>query len=548
MAILPRTSSINGGADVDVIVFTNATTVDFTTGTVSIVETLTGSSGNDTVTMSAPQWAGFSTINLGGGTNILNVVMASGNISTGTVPTVSNVTTENLTGTGGNNSITLTGAQLDAIIIGSGTINLGAGTDTINLSSTSADLNTLGATNGSIQNVEAISAAAALSGVTVTLSGQTEGFTLTGSSGNDIMTGGSGNDNISGGEGADVIDGGGGADTLSGGVGNDTFNLANFAAGESINGDNDVDAIVLTNPATVNFTTGTISNVETLTGSSGNDTVTISATQWTGFSTINLGGGTNILNVVASGDISTRTVPTVSNVTTENLTGTGGNDSITLTGAQLDAIIIGSGTINLGAGTDTINLTSTSADLNTLGATNGSIQNVEAISAAAALSGVTVTLSGQTEGFTLTGSSGNDIMTGGSGNDNISGGGGADVITGGAGIDTLIGGLGDDTFDFNALNQSVVGSDDVINNFEGAGLPGGDIIDVFDIDANGGVAGNQTFTFIGTAAFSAAGQLRYVQVGTDTLIQANTNANTGTTEFELKLTGLHVLSGMDFIL
>ena len=64
---------------------------------------------------------------------------------------------------------------------------------------------------------------------------------------------------------------------------------------------------------------------------------------------------------------------------------------MTLTGAQLDAILVGSGTINLGSGTgDTINLTSTSADLNTFD--NASIQGVEAISAATAAAGVTITL------------------------------------------------------------------------------------------------------------------------------------------------------------
>ena len=229
------------------------------------------------------------------------------------------------------------------------------------------------------------------------------------------MYGFGGNDTLTGGAAADSIFGGAGADTLSGGAGNDTFFLANgdFASGESIDGGADTDAIVLTNATTVNFTSGTVSNVETLTGSSGNDTVTMSTPQWAGFNTIDLGSGTNVLNIVASGDISAGTTPTVSNVTTENLTGTIGNDSITLTGAQLDAIIIGAGTINLGAGTDTINLTSTSADLNTLGATNASIQGVEAISAATAGSGVTITLSGQTEGFTITGSSGADTITGG---------------------------------------------------------------------------------------------------------------------------------------
>jgi len=150
-----------------------------------------------------------------------------------------------------------------------------------------------------------------------------------------------------------------GVDTLSGGAGNDTFNLANgnFASGESIDGGDDTDAIVLTNATTVNFTTGTVSNVERLTGSTGNDTVTMSAPQWAGFNTIDLGSGSNVLNVVASGGHFGRSNATVSNVTTGNLTGTSGNE--TLTGAQLDAIIIGAGTINLGAGTDTINLTST---------------------------------------------------------------------------------------------------------------------------------------------------------------------------------------------
>ena len=76
-----------------------------------------------------------------------------------------------------------------------------------------------------------------------------------------------------------------------------------------------------------------------------------------------------MLNVVASGDISALGTPAVSNITIGNLTGTGGTDSVTLTGAQLDAIIQGAGVgISLGAGSgDTINLTSTSIDLNTLG-------------------------------------------------------------------------------------------------------------------------------------------------------------------------------------
>ena len=331
-------------------------------GTVTNVETLTGSTGNDTVTLSALQLAGLGTVNLVSGTDTLNVV-ANGNISQLGLPTVSNIDTGNLIGTAGTDSITLTGAQLDAILTGSGTINLGSGTgDTINLTSTSSDLNTLGATNASIQGVEAISAAAAAAGVTITLSGQTEAFSITGSAYADTITGGTA---------ADTIAAGGGNDTIAAGAGNDTINLANgdFASGELIDGGANSDTIVLTNGTTVDFSVGTVTNVETLTGSTSSDTVTLSALQLAGLGTVNLGSGTDTLNVVANGNISQLALATMSNIDTGNLIGTAGTDSITLTGAQLNAILTGSGTINLGSGTgDTINLTSTSSDLNTLGA------------------------------------------------------------------------------------------------------------------------------------------------------------------------------------
>ena len=118
-----------------------------------------------------------------------------------------------------------------------------------------------------------------------------------------------------------------------------------------------------------------VSGVEIFNGSSGDDSIRLNATQLAGFTTFDLAGGTNTLNTVASGDISASTLPTISNIATGNLVGSTGTDTVTLTGAQLDAILIGPGTIDLGAGTgDTITLTTTSADLNTLGATDASIQ------------------------------------------------------------------------------------------------------------------------------------------------------------------------------
>ena len=284
---------------------------------------------------------------------------------------------------------------------------------------------------------------------------------VSGSSGNDFIagedgtansiTGGSGNDLIFGGSVDDVLTGGTGSDLLVGGAGNDTFNLANgdFGAGETIDGGaGSGDAIVLTNGTTVNFTTGTVTGVEILTGSGSGDTATMSAAQWSEFTTINLGGGTDTLNVVAIGDISALGTPSVSNVETGNLTGTAGDDTVTLTGTQLDAIITGSGTINLGGGTDTINLTSTSADLNVLGATNASISGVEAISTVGATSAVTITLTGQTEAFTV---------TSGVQGDTLAGGGGADVFVMNIddARDVINGNGGNDTVDYSAYSTGL---------------------------------------------------------------------------------------------
>ena len=234
------------------------------------------------------------------------------------------------------------------------------------------------------------------------------------------------------------------ADTINGGAGNDTINVASgaFVAGESIDGGADNDTIVLTGSgATANFSVGTISNVENLTGTAANDavtltfaqfgglssidlgggtsddininvsgtvdtsglgapslsntenvnligsgnadTITLSASQYGKFTSIDLGNGTDALNVSVSGavNISSGTAPALTSINTVNLVGSASDDSITLTGSQLNNFTA----IDLGAGTsDTINLTSTSTGLN--GLAGSALTNVEAISAAGAAS------------------------------------------------------------------------------------------------------------------------------------------------------------------
>jgi len=75
------------------------------------------------------------------------------------------------------------------------------------------------------------------------------------------------------------------------------------------------------------------------------------------------------------------------------------------------------------------------------------------------------------------------------------------------------------------------------------------VVDVSGIDADTVAAGNQTFAFIGTGAFTAAGQLRYFQdtVNTLTIVEGNVTGITGA-EFQIAFTGLRTFVAGDFTL
>lgn len=552
------TDTLTGGSGTDTLTYANATsgiTINLAisstqntggagTDSVSGFENLTGSAYNDNLTGDSAAnvitggdgndlvkgAGGNDTLYGGSGTNTLSysaaaagvtVSLASGTASNdgdGGTDTFSNF--ENITGS--NYADTLTGDST------ANTLSGGAGNDTLYGGSGN---DTIG--GGDDDD---------------TLVGGDGDDTVTGDSGNDTFISGAGNDTFSGGSGAYndtvdysgaaagitanfgtgiVSDGDGGTDTISNiysiigsayadtitwrsislaaiidaGSGDDaiTISSSHFSTGDAIVGGDGADSLALTSGAinTYDFTVGSLATLEILTGSGSGDNVTLFATSFAGMLTsINLAGaGTDVLNIVASGDISAATAATVTNTETGNLTGTSSNDSITLTGSQLNTIIIGSGTINLGSGSsDTINLTSTSSDLNTLGATDASILGVETISASTAGSGVTITLSGQTEAFTVTGSGSGDTITAGSGADTLYGGAGADSLYGGSGgdtlygdanndivygqngLDTMTGGTGADTFVFESA--TAFNNIDVVNDFS---TGDNDVLDISDI-------------------------------------------------------------------
>ena len=106
----------------------------------------------------------------------------------------------------------------------------------------------------------------------------------------------------------------------------------------------------------------------------------------------------------------------------------------------------------------------------------------------------------------LFGGSGDDLLLGGAGDDRLDGQDGNDTLIGGAGADRLYGGAGADLFIYQSVTDSLVAARDTIVGFSAAQ---GDRIDLSQIDANALITGDQHFTYIGSAAFTGAGQLRF---------------------------------------
>jgi serralysin len=149
----------------------------------------------------------------------------------------------------------------------------------------------------------------------------------------------------------------------------------------------------------------------------------------------------------------------------------------------------------------------------------------------------------------LVGGNGDDTVIGGPGNDALSGGAGNDVLVGGVGVDSLSGGVGQDTFLFTGaslatLATGVGANRDVVQDFTT-----GDTIHLVQVDANLNVAGDQAFSFIGTNAFTAAGQIRFFADGAgNTIIEGNMDGNLGA-DFQIELHAFtSQLQATDFLL
>jgi Ca2+-binding RTX toxin-like protein len=137
----------------------------------------------------------------------------------------------------------------------------------------------------------------------------------------------------------------------------------------------------------------------------------------------------------------------------------------------------------------------------------------------------------------------------------IAGNDGENTLVGGMGRDVMTGNGGRDTFVWRTTAETGVTPDtaDVVTDFNPGLL---EFLVLTPIDADETVAGNQDFqTFVGIAAFTAPGQIRYFTDGGNTYIELNTDAvpvdpSTGAPEAEamIRLDGLYAVQGSWFVL
>ena len=353
---------------------------------------------------------------------------------------------------------------------------------------------------------------------------------LIGNSAANRLTGSAGDDEITGGAGNDTLDGGAGVDAMHGGAGNDIYIVRDATdytyelAGEG------VDRVI------ASVSTALRANVEQL--------------SLTG--TANLQGRGNAdANIVSGNSGANRLYGLDGN---DKLYGNAGNDILD-GGLGADAMSGGVGNDvyfaddshdgvfeAAGAGTDTVYASATlilranverlyltgAADIK---GTGNDLANI---------------ITGNGGANALFGMAGNDRLSGKDGTDYLGGGDGNDILDGGAARDRLLGGSGADRFVFDDGDVGAsAATADQIHDFSHAEH---DRIDLGLVDASSAAAGDQSFAFIGTGAFTgAAGQLRYQQISGNTYVQGDTDGD-GAADFWIRVDGLHTLAVGDFVL
>ncbi len=172
-------------------------------------------------------------------------------------------------------------------------------------------------------------------------------------------------------------------------------------------------------------------------------------------------------------------------VTTNTVNGTAGNDN--LSGTPANDLLQGFGgddQINAGAGDDVLLGGDGNDSLNS-GAGNDILIGGEGDDDINSGAGDDCIYAGPGNDHAF-GGAGNDTVADGAGDDFLEGKSGNDTLLGGSGADTLIGGSGDDVFVYDSGDGgATLALADVIEDFEGAGAAGGDVIDLSSFGLGG---------------------------------------------------------------
>ncbi|MCD6076425.1 MAG: hypothetical protein K0R89_363 [Ramlibacter sp.] len=323
-------------------------------------------------------------------------------------------------------------------------------------------------------------------GITVTSRGPAGAF--------DFDITGNGLDNLLvGSAGANVIDGGAGADRMRGGNGNDTYRVDNF--GDVVIETGAAGGVDLIISSTIGYQLGAF--VENLKLGQGALFGTGNALD----NTLTGNGQGNLIDGLAGADTmiggngdDTYCVDNAGDTITEAANAAGGRDEV-----------VSSVSYTLGAGVENLTLIDPSTGV-----------------------------------LTGTGNALANVLMGNAGRNKLLGAQGKDTLDGGSGSDTLVGGGGGDVFQFREVARN-----DIIQDF----VSGLDRVDLSALDANGAMDGDQAFTFIGTAAFSAdaTGQLRIQVVNGNLVLSGSTDADAAA-EFMVQLTGAATLVVADLVL
>jgi Ca2+-binding RTX toxin-like protein len=362
----------------------------------------------------------------------------------------------------------------------------------------------------------------------------------------DIIIAGEGADTIYGLGGDDVMKGGGGADTFYGGKGVDEVDYSDSDEGVFIN--------LMTGEGRDGTAQGDIFfSVENVTGSSYNDHIHGNGSD----NTLRGSGGDDVLLGFSGKDV---------------LEGGEGEDSLyggsfadVISGGNADDFLSGgegADQVDGGDGYDWASymlsaegvLVSLMHDEAAQGEAEGdSLNNIEGLQG----SGFDDHLFGDDNVNDIWGGQGSDTLKGYGGDDTLYADTEDDTLIGGYGTDYMDGGYGADTFVWTSVKETGVATNtaDRLLDFS---VAEGDRIALSGIDADVYAAGNQAFTFIGTAAFTlnlstpentdvVPGEIRYYHANGSTYIEMQTGQSADV-EGLIRLSGILTPEASWFVL